>query len=68
MSYDVKGTGPYFGQVTYERGFKTKAEAERWLQGEDTKLTLAAEVDSISTSLWEPATDAAQTSLDRRSR
>lgn len=44
----------YIAQVTVEKAFRTKAEAERWAQQQDTKLTLEAEVDSISRSIWEP--------------
>jgi hypothetical protein len=44
----------YVAQVTVEKAFRTKAEAERWAQQQDTKLTLEAEVDSISRSIWEP--------------
>lgn len=47
--------GKYYGQITYEKGFKTKEEAERWVQDQDARLTLAAEVDTISTAIWEPA-------------
>ena len=45
----------YVAQVTYEKAFSSKSAAERWAQQQDTKLTLEAEADSISTSIWEPA-------------
>lgn len=48
--------GKYYAQITIEKGFKTKAAAERWAQALDTRFTAEAEVDSISTSIWEPAT------------
>jgi hypothetical protein len=45
----------YVVQVTVEKGFDTKLEAERWAMVQDTRHTLEAEVDAISTSIWEPS-------------
>ena len=45
---------PFYGQVIVEKGFRTREEAVRWVQEQDTRLTLAAEVDTIETHIWEP--------------
>lgn len=46
--------GWYYGQVTYEKGFKSKADAEAWTREQTKKLEIEGKADSISTSIWEP--------------
>lgn len=45
---------PFYAQITVEKGFNTREEAVRWLQSRDDELTAEGDVDTISSSIWEP--------------
>lgn len=47
--------GQYYGQITYEKAFKSKDAAANWVRREIDRLEQERKVDSISHSIWEPS-------------